>query len=119
MKPVLFSIGALPIRSYGLLMAVAFMVGIWIARRRAASRGIDPDIIIDLSVIVILTSVIGARLAYVLVRWDYYQHDLGGILRIWEGGLAQYGGIIFGAIAGLWFFKRRGTGVSHASLGFR
>jgi phosphatidylglycerol:prolipoprotein diacylglycerol transferase len=92
-------------------MAVAFMVGIWIARRRATARGIDPDIIIDLSVIVILTSVLGARLAYVLVRWGEYQHNLGAIFQIWEGGLAQYGGIIVGAIAGLWFFRRRSIGM--------
>ena len=108
MRPVLLQLGALPIRSYGLFMAIAFLVGIWIARRRAAARGYDPDIIIDLSVIIILVSVVGARLAYVFVRWDTYQHDLLGILRIWEGGLAQYGGMVAGALAGLWFFKRRG-----------
>ena len=84
------------------------MVGILIARRRAANNGYDPDVIIDLSVIVILVSILGARLAYVFVRWDYYQHDLLGIFRIWEGGLAQYGGMVAGALAGLWFFRRRG-----------
>ncbi len=108
MRPILFQLGGFPIRSYGLLIAVAFMAGIWIARRRAARTGYDPDIIIDLSVIVILVSIIGARLAYVFVRWDYYQHDILGILRIWEGGLALYGGLVTGAVAGLWFFRRRG-----------
>ena len=108
MRPVLFQLGALPIRSYGLLIAVAFMVGIWIARRRAANSSYDPDIIIDLSLIVILVSIVGARLAYVFVRWDYYQLDLLGILRIWEGGLALYGGMVVGTLAGLWFFRRRG-----------
>ena len=107
MRPVLFQLGALPIRSYGLLIAVAFMVGIWIARRRAANSRYDPDIVIDLSVIVILVSIIGARLAYVFVRWDYYQHDLLGVFRLWEGGLALYGGIVAGTLAGLWFFRRR------------
>jgi phosphatidylglycerol:prolipoprotein diacylglycerol transferase len=108
LRPILLQLGAFPVRSYGLLIAVAFMVGIWIARRRAAKNGYDPDIIIDLSVIVILVSIIGARLAYVFVRWEYYQHDILGILRIWEGGLALYGGMVAGALAGLWFFRRRG-----------
>ena len=107
MRPVLFQLGALPLRSYGLLMAVAFLVGIWIARRRAARSGYDPDVVIDLSVIIIIASILGARLAYVFVRWDYYQHDLAGIFRVWEGGLALYGGMVAGAIAGLWFFRRR------------
>ncbi len=109
MRPILLQLGALPIRSYGLLIAVAFMVGIWIARRRATKNGYDPDIIIDLSVIVILVSIIGARLAYVFVRWEYYQHDIPGIFQIWEGGLAQYGGMVAGALVGLWFFRRRGV----------
>ncbi len=109
MRPILFQLGTFPIRSYGLLIAAAFMVGIWIARRRAAKSGYDPDIIIDLSVIVILVSIIGARLAYVFVRWDYYQHDLLGIFRIWEGGLVQYGGMVAGTLVGLWFFRRRGV----------
>jgi phosphatidylglycerol:prolipoprotein diacylglycerol transferase len=109
LRPILFHLGAFPIRSYGLLIAAAFMVGIWIARRRAARNGYDPDVIIDLSVIVILVSIIGARLAYVFVRWDYYQHDLLGIFRIWEGGLVQYGGMVAGALVGLWFFRRRGV----------
>ena len=89
-------------------MAVAFMVAIWIARRRAAKSGYDPDVIIDLSVLVILVSIVGARLAYVLVRWNHYQHDLPGIFRIWEGGLVQYGGMVAGALVGLWFFRRKG-----------
>jgi len=111
LKPVLFHIGSLPIRSYGLLIAIAFLVGIWLGRRRAAARGYDPDMVIDLSVIVIIVSILGARLAYVFVRWEHYQHDLSGILRIWEGGLALYGGLIAGTLAGLWFFRRRGMSI--------
>jgi phosphatidylglycerol:prolipoprotein diacylglycerol transferase len=106
-RPVLFHIGSLPLRSYGLLIAIAFLVGIWIGRRRAAARGYEPDMVIDLSVIVILVSVAGARLAYVLVRWAHYQNDIAGIFRIWEGGLALYGGMVAGTLAALWFFRRR------------
>lgn len=111
MRPVLFHIGSLPIRSYGLLIAVAFLLGIWLGRRRAARRGLDPDLIIDLSVVVILVAIAGARLAYVAVRWDYYFHDPLAILRIWEGGLAQYGGMIAGTLVGLWFFRKRGVDI--------
>jgi phosphatidylglycerol:prolipoprotein diacylglycerol transferase len=110
-RPVLFHIGSLPIRSYGLMMAIAFLVGIWIARRRAAARGYEPDVIIDLSVVVIIVSIVGARLGYVLVRWSHYVNDIPGIFRVWEGGLALYGGVIAGTIAGLWFFHRRGINI--------
>jgi len=110
-RPVLFYIGSLPLRSYGLLIAVAFLVGIWIGRRRAAARGYKPDTVIDLSVILILTSIAGARLAYVLVRWSHYQNDIAGIFRTWEGGLALYGGMVAGTIAALLFFRRRGIDI--------
>jgi phosphatidylglycerol---prolipoprotein diacylglyceryl transferase len=110
-RPILFHIGSLPIRSYGLMMAIAFLVGIWVARRRAVARGYDPDVIIDLSVVVIIVSILGARLAYVLVRWPHYVNDIAGIFRIWEGGLALYGGVIAGTVAGLWFFHRRGINI--------
>ena len=108
MRPVLFTLGSLPVRSYGLMMALAFLVGIWIARRRFRSRGLDPDIVIDFAVLVILTSVAGARAAYVMVRWDYFREAPLAIFRIWEGGLALYGGIIVGVIVGLTFLARRG-----------
>jgi phosphatidylglycerol:prolipoprotein diacylglycerol transferase len=108
MRPVLFTIGSLPIRSYGLMIALAFLVGIWIARRRFRARGLNPDTVIDLSVLIILASVAGARAAYVLVRWDYFRTDPLAMFRIWEGGLALYGGIVVGVVVGLVFFARKG-----------
>ncbi|MBN2565508.1 MAG: prolipoprotein diacylglyceryl transferase [Candidatus Eisenbacteria bacterium] len=111
MRPILFTIGSLPIRSYGVMIALAFLVGIWIARRRFRVRGLNPDVVIDLSVLLILTSVAGARAAYVLVRWDYFRDNPLAIFKIWEGGLALYGGITVGVIVGLAFFARRGISV--------
>jgi phosphatidylglycerol:prolipoprotein diacylglycerol transferase len=90
------------------MMALAFLVGIWIARRRFRSSGLDPDIVIDFAVLVILTSVAGARAAYVMVRWDYFSGDPMAVFRVWEGGLALYGGIIVGVVVGLAFLARRG-----------
>jgi phosphatidylglycerol:prolipoprotein diacylglycerol transferase len=90
------------------MIAIAFLVGIWIARRRFRNSGLDPDIVIDFAVLVILSSVAGARAAYVLVRWDYFREAPLAVFRIWEGGLALYGGIVVGVIVGLAFLARRG-----------
>jgi len=111
MLPVLFEIGRLPIRSYGLAMAVAFLAGIWLARRRARGSGINPDIIIDLAFFVILASIAGARAAYVGVHWGHFRLDPAAIPRVWDGGLAQYGGIAAGILVGVLFLKRRGVPV--------
>jgi phosphatidylglycerol---prolipoprotein diacylglyceryl transferase len=107
MRPILFRIGSLPIRSYGLMIALAFLVGIWIARRRFKARGLNPDIVIDLGVLLIITSVAGARGAYVISHWDYFSRAPLDMFKIWEGGLALYGGIVVGVIVGLVYFARR------------
>lgn len=111
MHPILAEIGSLPIRSYGLAMAAAFLIGILVARRRARRAGVDPDLIIDLAFFVIILSVAGARGAYVLNRWTWYAAHPSQIVRIWDGGLALYGGVVLGVITGLLFFRRRGIDV--------
>jgi phosphatidylglycerol:prolipoprotein diacylglycerol transferase len=108
MHPILFEIGSLPIRSYGLMVAIAFAAAIWLARSRAAARGVVPDTIIDLSFFVIIASIIGARITYVIVHLEYYVNDPLRAFKIWDGGLALYGGMILGVLCGLWFFRRRG-----------
>ena len=107
MRPILFELGQFPVRSYGLMMALAFIVGIVVARRRAKAAGLDPDVIIDFAFFVILASIAGARAVHVIVQWDYYRGDPLSILRLWEGGLAQYGGIAAGVATGMLFFVRR------------
>jgi phosphatidylglycerol:prolipoprotein diacylglycerol transferase len=107
MHPILFHVGSWPIRSYGVALAVAFVVGILLGRRRARAAGIDPDIVIDLAFYVIIASVAGARAMYAVVHWEYFRHDLIGVLRLWDGGLAQYGGIAAGVVTGLIVFARR------------
>jgi phosphatidylglycerol:prolipoprotein diacylglycerol transferase len=107
MRPILFQIGSFPIRSYGVAMALAFLAGIWLARRRAKAEGLDPDLIIDFAFYVILASIAGARAVFVAQHWSYFQLHPGGIFRIWDGGLAQYGGVLAGLVTGLVFFARR------------
>jgi phosphatidylglycerol:prolipoprotein diacylglycerol transferase len=107
-KPVLFHLGSFPVRSYGVAMAVAFIVGILIARARARRAGIHPDVIVDLAFFVIIASIVGARAAYVIVHWSFFSAHPAEAFRIWDGGLAQYGGIVLGLITGLLFFRVRG-----------
>jgi phosphatidylglycerol:prolipoprotein diacylglycerol transferase len=109
MHPILFHIGSWPVRSYGVTLAIAFVVGILIARRRVRRAGLDPDLVIDLAFYVILASIAGARAVFVAVHWDLFRGDLLGVLRLWDGGLAQYGGIAAGVVTGLLFFRWRGV----------
>ncbi len=92
------------------MIAAAFVFGLLLARRRARARGLDPDMIIDMVFFVMLASIAGARLTYVVAHWGYYANDIARAFKVWDGGLTLYGGVTAGIAAGFLFFKRRGVG---------
>ena len=83
---------------YGITIAIAMIVGISIALHEAKRTGQNQDTYLDLLMLTMLTSVVGARIYYVIFSWDNYKDNLGEILNIRNGGLAIYGGIIAGVI---------------------
>jgi phosphatidylglycerol:prolipoprotein diacylglycerol transferase len=98
--PVAFQFGPLSIRWYGILMATAMAVGLWLAYREAKRRGSDPDDLLKTSELALLGGLIGARLYYVAFNWEYYSQFPAKIIAIWEGGLAIHGGLISGLLLG-------------------
>jgi phosphatidylglycerol:prolipoprotein diacylglycerol transferase len=104
MHPVLIDLGRLKIYSYGFMLSLSFLVGIILAARRAGRRGIDSEIIYDLSIILVLGAVIGSRGLYILTHRDNFS-NLVDIVAIWQGGATYYGGLIL-AIAGAVVYLR-------------
>jgi phosphatidylglycerol:prolipoprotein diacylglycerol transferase len=108
----------LPLHSYGLMLALAFVAAIWLAQREAARQGQSPDLVGDLAFWVLVSSLVGSRVFFILVNWsDYFganalvQARLGRIPRlvaVWEGGLVFYGGFIAAALTAWWVLRRRG-----------
>jgi len=92
-------IGSLAVRWYGLMIATGVMLGTTLAHREAIRRGQDPDKLLNLIVVSVLTALVGARAYYVLFNWDYYGGQPAKIVAIWEGGLAIHGGLLAGAVA--------------------
>ena len=68
MHPILLDLGRLQIRSYGFMLALSFLIGIWLGGRRAKRAGIDPQKILDLSVIIIIAAVVGLISAALAIR---------------------------------------------------
>ena len=91
-----FSIGKLTINFYGLISALSYLLGVVIAMKNAKKRGFKSEDILTLACYVIPLSIVGARLYYVLFKLDNYTNFVD-IFKIWEGGLAFYGGLIGGA----------------------
>jgi phosphatidylglycerol:prolipoprotein diacylglycerol transferase len=71
------------------------------AAKRAPRFGIESDQLYDLFLWIIPIGIIGCRVYFVACSWDYYRHHLDEIIKIWNGGIAMYGGIIFGSLTAL------------------
>lgn len=89
------SVFGFDIAYYGITIAIAMIVGISIALHESKRIGQNQDTYLDL---LMFTSVVGARIYYVIFSWSNYKDNLGEILNIRNGGLAIYGGIIAGVI---------------------
>jgi phosphatidylglycerol---prolipoprotein diacylglyceryl transferase len=105
MNPVAFEIFGLSIRWYGIILSTGIMVAIFLATREAKRLGKNPEYIIDLSLWCIPAAIIGARLYYVLLEWDYYNGDIMRMINTREGGLAIHGGLIGAILTGYIFTK--------------
>lgn len=107
--PIIFSIGPVSVRWYGLMYVLGFVIGWWLARRRAA-RGnspITPAQVDDLIFYAMIGVVVGGRLGYTLIyAWDSLTSDPLYIFRIWEGGMSFHGGLV-GALVAVWLYGRR------------
>lgn len=97
---VAFQIGPLVVRWYGILMATAIVVGLWLGHRQARKEGLPADDIISAGQWAILAGLVGARLYEVAFNWDYYGQYPSKIIAVWEGGLAIHGGLIAGPLVG-------------------
>ncbi len=104
--PVAIQIGPLFIYWYGIIMTTAFILGTALAYRYAKENGIDPEHVLNLLILIIPASIIGARLYYVLFSWENYSSNLLDVFAIWHGGLAIHGGLIGGFLAGYLYVKK-------------
>ncbi|MDK9580431.1 prolipoprotein diacylglyceryl transferase [Sneathia sanguinegens] len=108
MRPYLFKIGNFELRVYSLMYILALFIAIFLAKhdKLAKKRGItDNKQIEDFAFITLFSGLIGARIYYVILKWDYYSKMLNEIPMVWKGGLAIHGGIIGGIVAILIFSK--------------
>jgi len=97
---IALQIGPFTLRWYGILMASAMALGLWLAHRDAVRRQIDPEPLLKASELALLGGLVGARLYYVLFNLDYYTRAPAKIFAVWEGGLAIHGGVIGGILLG-------------------
>ena len=105
--PSYFNLFGRPIYFYGVIIALGMVLAALYCAKRAPKFGLTDDNLYDLLIWAIPLCVIGARLYYVVFRWDYYVENFGEIIAIRNGGLAIYGGVIAGVIVGIVWSKVR------------
>ncbi len=102
-----YQLGPFALHTYGLFVAMGFLLGIGWSMREAREQGLDPNLLSDLGFYIILGAILGARILYVLINPLYFWHNPGEIFMFWKGGLVFSGGAILATALGLWFLKSR------------
>lgn len=128
MHPTLFTINSQGIHTYGVTIAVGFIVAILLGVRGCRRQGIRVDRFLDLAFWVIISSLLGSRLLFLITEWSVYYdlcrgvdlsdsrgvgqilHDCSMGLHLWEGGLVYYGGLIGAVLTAIWFTRRHHMG---------
>lgn len=92
-------IGEMSIKWYGAIIAFGFLLAVLFGGRQAYKWKMSIDKMLDVLIYGTVGGILGARLYYVAFEWEYYSKHLNEVFRIWNGGLAIYGGIIGGILA--------------------
>ncbi|HSK97774.1 MAG TPA: prolipoprotein diacylglyceryl transferase [Euzebyales bacterium] len=101
-------IGPLSIHYYGVLIGIGALLAIALGRRRYAALGGDPDLVDRVGVVGVLAGLLGARAAYVITHFSLFVDRPLAVFALWEGGLAIFGGLLVGVVAGIWYARRLG-----------
>lgn len=109
MYPVLFEFGDFQLRSYGVIVALSFLLALWMSTKEAKRNGLDPKLIQDFAVYALFGGIIGARLYFVLFSAPgYFFEHPWEIFAIWSGGIGIIGSLIGGFIVAVWFCHSKG-----------
>jgi phosphatidylglycerol---prolipoprotein diacylglyceryl transferase len=105
--PIALQLGKLVIHWYGVMIALAFVAGLWTATLRARREKISPEKIADVTLWLMVGGIIGARIVYVTTYWreEFAGQPFPEIFAIWHGGLVYYGGFIGATIAGVIYIR--------------
>ncbi|MBI2857347.1 MAG: prolipoprotein diacylglyceryl transferase [Chloroflexi bacterium] len=121
LDPDLVAIGSLHLSWHGLFAMLAIAAGVWLSSRLSRAGGLAMDMFSSLAVWGIVGGIVGARLVHVVDFWSFYLAHPGGIIALWEGGLAIWGGILGGALAAAIYARIKGFSLSpyadHAAFG--
>jgi len=104
--PRLVRIGSFYIPTYGVVLAIAYLVGIWMLRRKARAEGLPEQKIFDFSLYVLAAAILGAKLLLVIVEWRHYMKSAGNFIEVLRSGGVFYGGLIAATFVGIAYMRK-------------
>lgn len=99
-------LGPFTLHTYGLLLAIAFLAGLYVAAQQAKRAGLDANKITDMAVWVLIAGLVGAKLMLLAVDWNHYSTHPRDLVSLFQSGGVFYGGLL-GGIAVAWWYARR------------
>lgn len=106
MHPIICAIGPFTVYSYGLMLALAFITGQYLAVRQAKQEGLEPEKIFNFLFLCVIFGIAGARIFYVVENLRYYLANPIEVIMLQHGGLSWFGGLILGVASGLLYLKK-------------
>lgn len=103
---IALELGPLTITWYGIFAATAICIAMIYIYKRAHTFGVDGDKMVDIIIFTVFGGIVGARAYFVAFKWDQYKDNLLDVFKIWEGGIAIYGGIIGGFLVILFMTRK-------------
>jgi phosphatidylglycerol:prolipoprotein diacylglycerol transferase len=112
MHPVLVDLGPAAVRTYGFLLALAFIAGIWFSARRAKKLGLGVEWLPDLSLIILVSAIAGSRFFYVIYHLEEFEgrvldmvNPIQSTGEIGIGGLSMFGGLVLAIVSGIIYVR--------------
>ena len=109
MYPILLDLGFFQLRTYGVIVLLSFLAGLWLARKEAARKGLDPALIADFSLYALIGGILGARLYFIAFSDPLgYLNKPWEVFAVWHGGIGIIGALIGGFLTAVWFSRKKG-----------
>lgn len=106
MYPRLLELGPLTVYSYGVLLAAAYLLALYLTVRRARQFGLDGDRVLDLGIYIIISALVGAKLLLLVVDFNYFRRQPAELWTLARSGGVFYGGLVLAFLVGLWYMRK-------------
>jgi phosphatidylglycerol:prolipoprotein diacylglycerol transferase len=107
MHPILFKLGPLTLHSYGFFMALGVGLALWFLYRQAKAQSLDAARLLDAAFYIMIVALLGAKIVLLAGNFSYYLSNPKELLWIARSGGVFQGGLAFGLVFALWYFRRK------------